>query len=150
MQSIFKESGYNLLELTASVTIIAVIACFASPFWQQTLTKLRILQVTKDIESAVILARQLALVEGKDFYLKPLNQQWSSGIEVVAAEANDNAHNRIFTFSYPFLHVSWQGFQYKDKIRFARSLPTASASGHFVIELKGIKEKLVLNRIGKF
>lgn len=182
--------GFNLIETLISLVIIAILVSIATPFSSNIISKWQMKSVIQDIESAVILARNLALTQARVIYIEPINNNsWSSGIQVIQVEASNakNLHSqcsrlglgptnttegkhiyskvknhaicegrgsstkhivRIFQWFYPKLHVHWSGFQYKDKIRFANNLINAGSNGHFIIELAGNKQKIVLNRIG--
>lgn len=146
-----KIKGFNLIEILISLVIIAILASIATPFSSNILSKWQMKSVIQDIESAVTLARNLALTQARVIYIEPINKNsWSSGIQVVQVEASSaKSIVHIFQWFYPKLHVHWSGFQYKDKIRFANNLINAGSNGHFIIELAGNKQKIVLNRIGR-
>lgn len=182
--------GFTLIEILISIVIITILASIATTFSSNIISKWQMKSVIQDIESAVILARNLALTQEIVVYIESINKDsWSSGIQVIQVEASNvkNLHSqcsrfgigqtnttegkriyskvknhalcegsvsstrhivRIFQWFYPKLHVHWSGFQYKDKIRFANNLINAGSNGHFIIELAGNKQKIVLNRIG--
>jgi prepilin-type N-terminal cleavage/methylation domain-containing protein len=84
-----RSSGFTLLELMAVVIILAIIAAFAVPSFQEMIRRNRITGYSSEMVTAVQAARSEAIKLGATVSLRPLaSSDFAAGWEIVAENFN--------------------------------------------------------------
>lgn len=148
-----KTSGMTLVELLVCLTIIGVLFSFASPFGPTLYKKNQLQVITDQIKSAIRYAKLQAIIHGEHVILsyRPNTKEWSSGIALYT-EHPHALKTLIHEWTWPTsgCHITWQGFQSNQYLRFAPELSESAVNGTFIIELAQQKStKLIINRIGR-
>lgn len=152
-----KEQGFTLTELLIVVALLAIIAQFAGPAWQEFIAKNRSQALMHSIERAVHQARSLAVTQRMKVELcgsptqDDCKSDWSKGWLIRPASNNPaqpNSPLHLTAINESNLKLQWAGF--RQQIVFHPSGISSTSNGRFYLCRKQqIDWQLVLNRQGR-
>ena len=80
-------SGFTLIELSVTVSVLAILAAVAAPAFKDLLASQRVRSAAAYIISDLTLARSEALKRGVDVILSPVGDLWTNGWSVTVASS---------------------------------------------------------------
>lgn len=137
------KSGFTLLELLISLSIISALLFFAIPNFNQLINR----QLVNSKVHAIMQIIDYAKIESitGDLHIYPITEDWSCGVRI-EKNGTEIYHRK---FKNNGVRVSWHGF-YNDKvILFSKQLYKSSANGHFIISKANINKKIILNKLAR-
>jgi type IV fimbrial biogenesis protein FimT len=79
--------GFTLIELSVTVSIVAILTAVAAPAFNDLLALQRVRSAASNIISDLTLARSEALKRGTDVILSPVGDLWTNGWNVTVASS---------------------------------------------------------------
>ena len=146
-----QKSGFSLLELLLSVSIISILLMFVSSFVQK-YQQVELESFARDIHSAVRFAKFSAVISGESLAVECLESGvCTKGLRVITDKPRGKSVLlREWRWPHNRQQIIWQGFQAKSGPKFAADIRHNAANGKFIIT-RGDKVfiELIVNRLGK-
>lgn len=146
-----RKSGFSLLELLLSVSIISILLMFVSSFFQK-YQQAELESIAKDIYSAVRFAKFSAIISGENLAIECLESgDCTKGLRVVAEKQHlKSVVLREWQWPSNRQQITWHGFQAKSGPKFTADIRHNVANGKFIIKrCDKVFAELIVNRIGK-
>lgn len=144
------------IELIIGISIFAILSLFNLTSSSQLFCKNHIEARMLEINHVLNFAKNQALIRGQNLALVPFNENdgWSSGMKLFI----DNPQHKpkddselIYTWQWKhsMLHIDWRGFQSSHLLLISPDLSQNAMNGVFMLKERGMKAKLVVNRLGR-
>lgn len=152
-----KLRGFTFIELLIGIAILAIVITFSIPYTTYFYQKNQSDIILYEIKQAIEFAKNQALVSGKNLILTPLHSShdWSEGMLLFVDNATHQFSEKDdilyeWHWSYPSIHVSWQGFKSSQYLQFNVNASQNTLNGSFIIsDALGHTNRLVINRFGR-
>jgi len=78
----FRASGFTLVEMIATITIVAVLSVFAGPSMTASMARHRVQDAASDLRAVLVKARADALMLNGDISVLPIGGDWAAGWKI--------------------------------------------------------------------
>jgi type IV fimbrial biogenesis protein FimT len=140
------ETGFTLIELIVTISIVGVLAALAIPSFTSTITSNRLTTATNQVVSALNLARSEAVKHGTTVIVTELNTnactnpsataQWEGGWDVyIDINGNGSCDSKELIKSFPLLQSGYtlRSTNFTPSISYTQLGQNASGAGNFTI-----------------
>jgi len=147
--------GFSLLELLAAMLIIVILTAISVPSLKHWWGYRQAEASMQQLESAITYAKFQALSRQQTLILCPTNDhvhcsdQWCVDYMVGVFKEGDVARRLKVFKGLKSTCLIWQGFPKRSSLVFTPYGYSNQQNGRFVLELKGRRIELVLNRAGR-
>ena len=148
--------GLTLIELLISLSILAVLFCFAYPLTPSLYGKNQLQVVCADIKNAVLFAKLQAQLRGERLILAPVSEtcNWALGMRLFVDNpkhryTSEDSLLREWHWHTNGLQIRWRGFFSTDYLLFAQDMNHNAVNGSFLIQNSVQRITLFVNRLGR-
>ncbi|WP_133127439.1 GspH/FimT family pseudopilin [Legionella nagasakiensis] len=153
----FKSVGLTLIELLATLALMAFVLLCCIPSMDKSHKKNQLVFMVDQLKNNLQFARTQALIRGETLALTPLPgaNNWRQGMmlfvdnpEHVYSPGSKIIHE--WHWNYPSeWEILWQGFQSSHYLLFSANIRQSAANGHFIVKDRKTQYQLIVNRFGK-